>query len=211
MIRVLIVDDSRSARALVEMAIAGMEDYTVVKSLESAENAVVYCMSGKVDLVIMDVYTLGGESGLDAAKKIKSKYPKIKVVVITSLPEESFIRTAHDTGCDSFWYKDDANITLESVILRTMSGERVFPMRSPVVQIGYAKSTDFTPKEIEVLRNLARFNNYRELAAYLGITERTVRYHVTNLLEKSGHSTPMQLAFDVAQKGFIVSFKDDEV
>lgn len=209
MTRVLIVDDSLIARRILEGVVESFPDYTLVQSLESAGNAVVYCMSGQVDLVLMDVYTLGGESGLAAAKKIKRLYPHIKVIIITSMPEESFIRQAKEAGCESFWYKDAGDEEILSVMQRTMAGESVYPTATPVVQIGCAQSIEFTPKEMEVLRLLSVCKNYRELGKELGISERTVRYHLSNMLDKTGFETPMQLVFAVAQEGFIVTFRDD--
>ncbi len=209
MTRVLVVDDSRIARSILESSVAASKDYTLVRSLESAENAVVFCMSGRVDLVLMDVYTLGGESGLEAAAKIKKQYPRIKIIIVTSMPEESFIRRAKEAGCESFWYKDVGEAEILDVMNRTMAGESVYPEKTPSVKIGFADSLEFTPKELEVLRLLSSYKNYRDLADRLGITERTVRYHINNMLEKTGYETPMQLAFDVAQKGFVVTFKDE--
>lgn len=209
MTRVLVVDDSRIARSILESTVAASKEYTLVGSLESAENAVVFCMSGRVDLVLMDVYTLGGESGLEAAAKIKKRYPHIKIIIVTSMPEESFIRKAKEAGCESFWYKDVGEAEILDVMNRTMAGESVYPDKTPSVKIGFADSLEFTPKELEVLRLLSSYKNYRELADKLGITERTVRYHINNMLEKTGYETPMQLAFDVAQKGFVVIFKDE--
>jgi DNA-binding NarL/FixJ family response regulator len=164
-------------------------------------------MSGQIDLVLMDVYTLGGESGLEAAAKIKVSYPNIRIVIVTSMPEESFIRKARAAGCESFWYKDVGDTEILDVMNRTMAGESIYPDSTPPVKIGLASSTEFTPKEMEVLRLFASYKNYRELAEKLGISERTVRYHIGNLLEKTGYETPMQLAFEVAQKGLIVTFK----
>lgn len=209
MTRVLVVDDSRTARSVLESSVAASGRYTLVRSLESAGNAVVLCMSGSVDLVLMDVYTLGGESGLEAAADIKRKYPRIKIIIVTSMPEESFIRKARAAGCESFWYKDVGEAEILDVMDRTMAGESVYPVKIPSVKIGLADSVEFTPKELEVLRLLTSYKNYQELGDRLGISKRTVRYHVDNMLQKTGYETPMQLAFDVAQKGFVVSFKED--
>ena len=54
----------------------------------------VYCMTGEIDIVLMDVVTADGASGLDAAEKIKKKYPNIKIVIVTSMPECSYISRA---------------------------------------------------------------------------------------------------------------------
>lgn len=209
MTRVLVVDDSRTARNILEKAVELSEEYTLVRSLESAENAVVFCMSDQVDLVLMDVYTLDGENGLEAAAKIKMRYPHIKIIIVTSMPEESFIHKAHEAGCESFWYKDVGEAEILDVMNCTMAGESIYPDSTPTVKIGLADSVEFTPKELAVLRLLTSYKSYQELGEQLGISKRTVRYHIYNMLQKTGYETPMQLAFEVAQKGFVVTFKEE--
>jgi len=202
--RVLIVDDSRTARGILETCVNRSEEYMLVRSLESAENAVVYCMSGGIDLVLMDVYTKNGENGLEASAKIKSMYPNIKIIVVTSMPEESFIRRAKKAGCDSFWYKDVGEEEILDVMNRTMNGESVYPLDTPVVEIGYAKSYEFTQKELEILRDLVDGIAIKEIAIKRDLSERTVKYHITNMLQKTGYKTSMQLVVDVVNQKLIV-------
>ncbi len=92
MVRVLIVDDAKTSRSVLEYTVREIPDYQIVQSLESARNAVAYCDMTPVDLVIMDIYTAHGESGLEAAAQIKKKHPRIKVIMVTSMSEESFIQ-----------------------------------------------------------------------------------------------------------------------
>ena len=106
MTRVLIVDDQRTAREVMEIAVKQSNKYFLERTIVDAGNAYLHCMNGKVDLVLMDVYTLDGENGIEAAAKIKKDFPRIKIIIVTSMPEESFIRKAREAGCESFWYKD---------------------------------------------------------------------------------------------------------
>jgi len=96
MVRVLIVDDARTSRSVLEYSVGQLPDYQIVQSLESARNAIAFCDMTPVDLVIMDIYTAQGESGLEAAAQIKKKHPRVKIIMVTSLPEESFIQKAKD-------------------------------------------------------------------------------------------------------------------
>ena len=105
MIQVLVVEDSRITRDAIESQIAKSERYVLYASIENAANAEIACLRGSVDLILMDVCTADEESGLKAAAKIKQYNPKIKIIIMTSMPEHSFIQKAKACGCNGFWYK----------------------------------------------------------------------------------------------------------
>ena len=150
MIRVLIVEDQRMARE-------DMENYRIIKisvvqwsqnyiqssgryclaaSITNAAMAETVCRQSRCELVLMDVCTENDESGLVAAEKIKKTMPQIKVIIVTSLVECSFIDRARKAGVESFWYKDAGKEELLEVMDRTMKGENVYPDAPPVVMIG---------------------------------------------------------------------------
>ena len=104
--RVLVVEDQTMPRQLFELLIAGSEDFTLAAAIDSAELADVYCLRSAVDLVLMDVITRGSCTGLDAAARIKRQTPEVKVIVVTSMPECSYLSRARAIGVESFWYKD---------------------------------------------------------------------------------------------------------
>lgn len=204
MVRVLVVDDARTSRSVLEYTIGQIPDYRIVQSLESAQNAVAFCDMTPVDLIIMDIYTAQGESGLAAAAIIKKKHPKIKIIMVTSLPEESFIKKAKEAGCESFWYKEIEDEELLQVIQRTMDGESIYPDAPPEVQIGMAKSVEFTEAEIRTLRAMIEYTTYKEAADHLNISPRTVKAHVSNMLSKTGYHYFSEIAIEVSQKNLIV-------
>ena len=123
MLNVLIVEDDPMARKLLEIYIKNSENYNHVQSLESAALAEFCCRTNKVDVILMDVCTAMDASGLDATEKIKKNFPNIKVIIMTSQPECSFIDRAREVGVDSFWYKSSNEEELMTVIERTMMGE----------------------------------------------------------------------------------------
>ena len=105
---------------------------------------------------------------------------------------------------DSFWYKDLSPEDLLDVIDRTMAGEQIFPRETPPVKLGLVSSTDLTAKEIQVLRLVCDGLEYSEIARALSITERTVKYHVSNILQKTGYANKTRLAIAVTGKKFII-------
>lgn len=201
---VLIVEDSRIMRRSLEQMLDESSAYEVVASIENAANAEIACMSGRIDLVLMDVCTAEDESGLRAAAKIKAANSRIRVIIMTSMPEHSFIRKAWDAGCDGFWYKELDEMSILDVMDRTLAGEKIYPRESPLIRIGLADSTMFTERELEVLRMLVQGCKYEEVATRLSISINTVKFHVRNLLAKTGYSNTLQMIVDVVDKKLIL-------
>jgi DNA-binding NarL/FixJ family response regulator len=154
MINVLLVEDSKISRETIESRIARSPDCLLLASIENAANAEIACMNGKVDLILMDVCTADDESGLKAAADIKKHSPGVKIIIMTSMPEHSFLQKAKDCGCDGFWYKEYGDADLLDVCGRVMRGEAVWPEETPAVPIGGASSRDLTERELAVLREL---------------------------------------------------------
>ena len=203
MVRVLICDDQIISRQLFEMIVNGSENYELVKSLESAKVADIYCSGGKVDLILMDI-VMNDMNGLDAAESIKKKYPKIKIIIVTSMPDAAFIDRARRIGVDSFWYKEVQDAPMLDVMDRTMAGEHIYPDSVPVIKLGLAVSTEFTERELDTLRKLVNGLSDREIADQLGISYNTVRVHITSMLQKTGFSSRTELALKAAKSGIVV-------
>ena len=204
MTRVLIVDDQRTAREVMEIAVKQSNNYTIERTIADAGNAYLHCMNGTVDLILMDVYTLDGENGIEAAAKIKKDFPHIKIIIVTSMPEESFIRKAREAGCESFWYKDVGVEDLLTVMDKTMAGKSVYPDDVPVIKIGLAKSTDFTKRELDVLRELVNGHSQKDTANRLGIKYESVRTHLKSILAKTGYDTPSRFIAEVSHKNYMI-------
>lgn len=150
MYNVMIVEDDPMARRLLEIMVTSDESYHLAVSVESASVAEVYCMTEAIDLILMDVCTALHASGLDAAIKIKKLFPQIRIIIITSLLECSFIERAREGGVDSFWYKDPFENELLDIMNRTMMGESIYPDQSPTSNMGLATSSEFTEREGEL-------------------------------------------------------------
>ncbi len=203
-IKVLIVDDQAMPRQLFESIISNSRDYEIAASVDSASVADIYCAKMPIDLILMDVVMSGGINGIEAAERIKRSYPHIKILIVTSMPDGSFIKKARKAGVDSFWYKEVQDEPLLKIMDRTMAGESVFPDRAPVVFLGEAQSTDFTERELDVLRCVAAGYSDKEISDILNISYGTERVHLNNLLQKTACSSRTELAIMAAKTGIVV-------
>ena len=202
--QVLIVEDQRMPRKYMERMISDSKKYALAASISGADIALAYCRRQPIDLILMDVCTAGSKDGIEAAAEIKEEFPSIKIIAVTSMVEVSFLERAKAAKIDSFWYKDFSPEELIDVIDRTMAGEHLFPHETPKVQLGLATSTDLTGKEIQVLRLVCDGLEYSEIAQALCVAERTVKYHVSNILQKTGYANKIRLAIAVTGKKFII-------
>ena len=204
----MIVEDQKMIRSLLESYIEKEPGYRVVSSVAGANRALELCEEIKVDLILMDVQTEHRENGLSAAAKIKQKFPQIKTVIVTSLVDYDVLKKAKKLGADSLWYKDTDEATLMDIVRRTVSGEHIFPDSPPEVEIGTAKSTEFTKTELVVLRHLVRGLSYSRIAEEMGIEVTTVKFHVTNMLQKTNFKNKLQLALAVSDAKFIAELAE---
>jgi len=208
MTSVLIVEDQKMAQENMEAIIKAGENYTLAGSIPNAADAELFCIRGGVDLILMDVCTARDENGIDACAVIKKKFPNIKVIIVTSMAEHTFIEKARAAGADSFWYKDASHGELIAVMDRTMLGEHIFPDKPPQVPLGLTTSYELTKSEFDVLRALMQSTSDEDAARMLGCTKANIRWHVGQILDKTGYRTRMELLIAVAQKNLIVVTPD---
>ena len=182
MIRVMIVEDQKLVRSLLESYIQNEDGYQLAVSIPGAAEAPILCNTEDIDLVLMDVQTEHRDCAvLEEAKK---------------------------AGADSLWYKDGDEGTLMEVVRRTMAGEHIFPDAPPSVEIGTAMSAEFTKGEMKVLRCLVRGLSYNEIAKELGIEPSTVKFHVINMLQKTNLENKLQLAIAATEAKLVVELAD---
>ncbi len=205
MINVLIVEDQRMMRESMENYIRQSEGYSLAGSIAGASLAEKCCASNPVDLVLMDVCTEHDESGFEATRILKARFPNIKVIIVTSMLDAGYLNRAREVGADSIWFKDVSQVELMTVVERTMNGESVYPDKTPEVRIGNASSYEFTEAEIKVLRLLVEGMTYKEMANALNVSVETVKSQVGSMLQKTGFSSKTKLAAMVMSKRLIVN------
>ena len=193
------------ARMLLEPIIEKAERYTLAASRVTAKGAAEICRDKGIDLALLDVLFPDGSNGIDAAREIKALSPRAKIILMTSMPEVSYLRRAREAGAEGFWYKEVQELPLLALMDRVMAGERVYPNATPALAVGQASSAEFTERELEVLREILRGDTNAEIAEKLGIAENTVKIHVKHMLEKTGYPNRVVLAVRARALGIVVN------
>ena len=201
MTKVIIVDDHESLRNLFEMELIPENGFEVVASIGCADDAVALCTILRPGLVIMDVCTEKGVSGLDAAAKILKAFPDVKVIVTSGFDEVTYCPRAKELGAHAFVYKGKGIAYYREVAKRILDGEYVFPEPKdiPLPQ----GETPFTARQMEVLRLLCKHMSTQEIADVLTISPKTVHRHMENMKQKAGLKSSMELVVYVLSNGWI--------
>ncbi len=204
MIQVLLVEDDPMARQLLEIYVNKSETYELAGSVESALFAEVFCRTHPVDVILMDVCTAMNANGIDAAQDIKKHLPKIKIIIITSQPECSFIDRAREAGVDSFWYKSATAEEIITVMDRTLAGECIYPDSTPILKIGDTVSERFSERELEVLRLVVAGETDAAIAEKLFISVATVKTHIQSMKNRTGFRNRTELAVKARESGLVI-------
>ncbi len=202
--KILVVDDQRIHREYMEEVIMKTRRYELLPSLTDAETAVSMCRQRHVDMVLMDIHTGGRFDGIEAGALIMRDHPDVLILIVTSMIDSDYLTRAREAGAAGLWYKDESPERLADVIDRIFEGERIFPDEPPIVRIGAISSDELTPSEVKVLRLIVEGYEYDEIGEELGLKLSTVKWHVSNILHKTGFPNRTRLAVAVSQKKFIV-------
>ena len=202
--RILIVEDQALARTYLCSCVEKCTNCEVAGTLSRADAALLRCEEGDIDLILMDICTESDSDGLSAAEAIKRSYPRIKIVMVTSMLEGRFLDRARRIGADSFWYKDSPSGDLVGVIDGTLSGKRFWPDCAPVVRLGNTLSCELSDREMETLRLLCEGKTNSEIAERLNVAESSVRTYTTRMLEKTGYTNRNRLMIAAVGKRMVV-------
>lgn len=209
---VMIVEDQQMPKTLFSHYINSSNHFYLQIAIENASIADIVCTKMPVDLILMDVVTENGESGLVAAEKIKKKFPNIKIIIVTSMPECSYIKRAKKIGVEGFWYKEINEYPILSIMEKVINGEIVYPEQLQPVKVGLALSNEFTEKELIILRLILGGYSNVEIAQKLGVSPGVIKNHVANMLLKTGFRSRTQLAVRARETGLVILDKtDDEI
>jgi DNA-binding NarL/FixJ family response regulator len=197
---ILIVDDHPIMRLGVAAIINAQTDMKVCAQAGSGEEAVRIFRKYRPDITLMDL-RLPGMSGLDVLRFIRQEDPHAKCVVLTTYEGDEDIHQALAAGALGYIIKGMSHETLVDALRRAHAGTRFLP---PPVARSLADRTpnsDLSPREREVLSLMVHGQSNKEIAATLGITEATVKCHVSVILMRLEAHDRTQAVIAALQRG----------
>ena len=199
-IRVLLVDDHAVVRRGLRGFLELLKDFDVVGEAENGREGVAAADRLVPDVVLMDLL-MPEMGGLEAIAAIKQAHPEIEIVAVTSFIEEEKVTSALEAGASGYLLKDAEAEEVAQAIRAAYNGEvHLDPAVSRLLAQRLRQRKDAEPvepltaREKEVLSQLAKGASNKEIAYELGITERTARTHVSNILGKLGLASRTQAA-----------------
>ena len=212
-VRLLLVDDHAVVRSGLKMLLANESDLEIVGEAASGSEAVAGAGSVRPDVILMDI-GLPDMSGIEAARAIKSKYPKIAIVALTIHEDEEYFFKMLEAGASGYVPKRAAPEELISAIRTVANGEvYLYPSLAKLLVKDYlsldhsaeSKSAldELTEREQEVLSKLADGNSNDQIAATLVISPKTVERHRENIMRKLNLHSRAELVRYAIRKGII--------
>ncbi|MGL1894510.1 MAG: response regulator transcription factor [Spirochaetaceae bacterium] len=188
MIKILIVDDHQMVRIGLETALSIIDDFEVCGEAKNGQLAVTFCEKNSVDVILMDLM-MPVMDGITAIKKIKNEYPDIRIIALTSFPEDDLVEKAIEAGADSYLLKDVTVHRLEEAIRAASHGVPTLSPEATRVLLNSRRDSnrlgdDLTPRETEVLKIMVSGLNNRQIGEKLFISRATVSVHVSKILSK---------------------------
>jgi DNA-binding NarL/FixJ family response regulator len=198
--RVLVVDDHPIMRLGIAAIINAQKDMRVCAQAGSGEDAVRLFRQQSPDVTLMDL-RLPGMSGWEAIRAIRREDPTARCVVLTTYEGDEDIHQALAAGAAGYMIKAMSHDTLVDALRKVHAGSQFLP--APVSQSLAARTpnSDLSPREREVLSLMVHGQSNKEIAATLGITEATVKCHVSVILERLGVTDRTQAVIAAVKRG----------
>lgn len=187
--RVLIADDHGLVRAGLSELAATFEGVEVVATAAGGEEAIALAVKYAPDIVLMDL-EMPGVDGIAATREIRARCPQTRVVILTSFSDRERILQALDAGAVGYLLKDAEPAELSHGIAAALRGESPLDPRAAGTVIAARSSRSvhelLSEREREVLKLLSRGMANKEIARELGISEKTVKAHLTSVFRQIG-------------------------
>jgi DNA-binding NarL/FixJ family response regulator len=185
MIRILSVDDHPLLREGIAALIGIQSDMQLIGEASNGREALEQFRTHRPDVTLMDLQ-MPEMSGIDAISAIRGEFPDARIIVLTTHAGDFQISRALKAGARGYLLKDMLRQELLETIRAVHAGQKRLSSEAAAEIAEHATDDVLTPREIDVLRLIAKGNANKEIAGQLSLTEETVKGHVKNILAKLG-------------------------
>jgi DNA-binding NarL/FixJ family response regulator len=200
-IRILLVDDHMAIRMGLMTAISDTLDMEVVADVEDGSEAVAAYRRHRPDVVVLDL-RMHGMSGVETIRALRTEAPEARILIFSNYARGEEVFQAFRAGAAGFVVKEMPLDRLLEAIRTVYAGEQFIPPQV-AMRIGERQLAQLSPREMDVLKLVARGLSNKEIAAQLGLVVGTVKIHVANLFAKLGVSDRTQALVTAVKRGII--------
>lgn len=208
--RLLVVDDHSLIREAVRHVVQALaESVTVLTAIDCDEGFAIAENESELEVLLLD-FNLRGLSGVQAIKAWRQRHPALPVVVLSSADDRGTVLAAMAAGAAGFIPKASSNEVMVSALRLVLAGGKYLPAEvlapdhSAPLRAAEAvslQSLGLSPRQLQVLELIARGMPNKIICDELGLAERTVKAHVTEVLRALGVSSRTQAALAAARLG----------
>jgi DNA-binding NarL/FixJ family response regulator len=215
MTRILIVDDQELFRDSLSIIMKSSDEIEVTGAVASVDEALASINETMPDAVLMDI-RMPGKDGVEGTRLIKSRYPDVKVIVLTTFDDDEYVYGALKYGASGYLLKGCSKAELmEAIHLALSGGAMINPeiatkvirqfsemaRREDIIQVSDELADQLNESEIKIIQAVGRGLSNREISATLYLSEGTVRNYISSILTKLELRDRTQLAIWAVQKG----------
>lgn len=201
MTRILLAEDQAMVRGALA-ALLGMErDLEVVAEVGRGDEIVPRALATRPDVALLDI-ELPGLDGLRAAGQLRAALPACRVVMLTTFGRPGYLRRAMEAGASGFLLKDAPAAQLADAIRRVARGQRVVDPGLAVAALSEG-ANPLSEREREALALSATNGTVADIAGRLGLSEGTVRNHLSSAIQKTGARNRAEATRIASEKGWL--------
>jgi len=201
-IRILVVDDHPVLREGLAAMIESQPDMTLIAEAANGRDAIDSFEAYLPDVTIMDL-RLPDMNGIEAITSIRQSHPEARVIVLTTYLGDVQAGRALIAGAHAFLLKATLRTDLLDTIRAVHKGQRRVPPEVASEMAEYAADDSLTPREVEVLEQVASGNSNKMVADRLNISEDTVKAHMRSVLSKLGANDRTHAVTIALRRGFL--------
>ncbi len=212
LIRILIVDDHAIVREGLRLIFETVDDLDVVGEAADGAEGLTFINSLSPDVVLMDL-RMPGMDGLTAIQHLHKDHPDLAVIILTTYNEDEMMLKGLKAGARGYLLKDTEREPLFNTIRAAARGETLLSpeiMSRVISQAGKEslpqksnENISLTEREMEVLVGVSEGKTSKEIAFSLGITERTIKAHLTSIYQKLGVDSRAAAIAEAAKRGWL--------
>ena len=201
-IRIMIVEDHFVVRAGLTAIINSQADMVTVAEAGNGRQAVELCEQHQPDVTLMDL-RIPALNGLEAIAALIKKFPRAKIIVLSTYGGDEEIFKALQAGARAYFLKDVKGQELINAIRAVHAGQRPLPPEIASRLAERIPRSELSPRELEILKLIAKGGSNRAIAGALAISEGTVRVHASNIFAKLGCGDRAQAVSEAFHRGII--------
>src|SRR5580704_4262746 len=201
--KVMVVDDHPLMRVGIAAIINARPDMIVVAQAETGEESVKLFQQHRPDVTLMDLRLPGKMGGVEAIAAVRLSHPNARFIVVTTYEGDADIHRALEAGAQGYVIKGMPYQTLVEALQRVHTGGRFLPPPVARALASRMPDSELSAREQEVLSLLASGKSNKDIASTLGISESTVKCHVSAILLRLNVSDRTEAVVTALHRGLI--------